>query len=144
MKRFFDILRLWLRNYFKHPVENIRQARPIVPGRLYSNYGNIIKAVPYTKEELKYIEMDREAEDASRNSGLSPEGLLEMVRSVGGNKETVDKLRSSIEQENMPAKCMLCDLHRRMPCPLYNELANGQCVCDSYKYIIVKQVRNVY
>ena len=148
MKRFFDMLRLWLRNYFKHPVENIRQAKPIVPGRLYSNYGNICKAVPYNSEEKKLMEVDREYENAIQKGfgcSLSPEGLLELVRSVGGDKETVDRLRSAIEEENVPAKCMLCDFHKRIPCPYFNELADGRCVCDEYKYVIIKSARkNVY
>ena len=157
--RFIDLVWLWLRNYFKHPVENIRQADPIIPGRLYRNFGNICKAVRYTTEERRFMEEYEAAVlEAARNasqespsglnpqflSGLSHEGLMEIVKSVGGNVESIKALQETLEMNDKPAKCYLCDFEKYgVPCPIYNALKDRRCVCDHYKYIIIKRADNV-
>lgn len=140
-KNYFDLLRLWLRSYFKHPLENIRQARPIVPGRLYRNFGNACKAVLYTAEERRYIkEMSWDAKD---NPSLSNAALMELVRYTRGSKQSAKELERLV-QSDLPPRCTLCDFHNKgIPCPLYNELADGSTVCDTHRYIIIKSVSHV-
>ena len=147
-KHYFDLFKLWLRTYFKHPLENIRQANPVVPGRLYYNFGNVCKAVKYNEVEQKVID---EAEAAileasvinpdNSSMSFSPEGILEMVRSVHGDVSDVDVLRQAIsEHDDTPPRCMLCDFHKLgIPCPIYNQLKDGSTVCDTHRYVIIKQ-----
>lgn len=147
-KHYLDLFKLWLRTYFKHPLENIRQANPIVPGRLYYNFGNVCKAVRYSDSQRKVIEEAERAileatvinPDASTVS-FSPEGIMEMIRSVHGDVNNVEALRRVIsERDDTPPRCMLCDFHRHgIPCPLYNQLKDGSTVCNTYRYIIIKQ-----
>lgn len=157
MKPYLDLMRLWLREYFKHPVENIRQAYPIVPGRLYRNFGNICKAVPLTKDQLAVIEEQKKirlemVDDtvvdrvlAGAPSGITPEGALEMIRTSKDYKKVVNDLRSAIAQENLDIKCAFCDFHDKgIPCPLRNALADGTCVCDTHHYVIIKSAPHVY
>lgn len=150
MNRFFDILELWMRDFFKHPVENIRQANPIVPGKLYSNFGNICKAVKYNKTEKEFIAeatmmANLETSGESHKRSLSPDGIMEMVRTTGCNKEAIERLQEYINQSDLPAKCCFCDFHKRgIPCPIHNQLWNGATVCDSHRYIIIKPVSHVY
>lgn len=138
MNRTLDLIWLKIRQYFKHPAENIRQAEPIIPGRLYENYGYICKAVPYTEEEQAKVNAD----DYDRSLNLDGKLLLELVRSKGlRNKEGIEALqRDALEASSTPVSCQLCDLARMgIPCPLYNRLADGSTVCDTHKYIILKR-----
>lgn len=114
MKRFLELIWVRIRKYFKHPLEDLRQAKPIVPGRLYSNFGYIVKAVPYTKEELRIINSSTE--------------------------ELPDNLQAAAAKwENVPNHCLLCDLQAKgVPCPFYNVLGDGRTVCEVYKYVIIK------
>lgn len=151
MNRFFDILKLWVRNYFKHPVENIRQAKPIIPGRLYQNFGNVCKAVKYANAEKEFIAEASAmasrmlASGESNSIRLSPEGIMEMVRTTGCNKEAIERLQESLNQSDLPAKCCFCDFHKKgIPCPIHNQLADGSTVCDQYRYIIIKPAAHVY
>lgn len=152
MKRYyFDLFRLWVRTYFKHPLENIRQARPIVPGRLYTNFGNVTKAVRYSEAEKHVIaEAERAILEASAiepDAGITfdPAGLLEMVRSVHGDVSGVEDIRRAVSERcDVPPRCLLCAFHDRgIPCPIYNELADGSPVCDSHRYIIIKAAPHV-
>lgn len=137
MKRFFELIWLRIRNYFRHPVENIRQARPIVPGRMYENFGYVCKAVPYSPDELRQVR----AEDCGDGCGLSQEVLLEQVKTVG--LRDAEKIRA-IQKEaaswnSLPARCRLCGFNEKaIPCPFFNELADGTTVCDTHKYVIIK------
>lgn len=140
MKYYFDILRIWLRNYFRHPVENIRQARPVVPGRLYSNFGNIVKAVPYRPHEVAFVQQDSVSYGTPAND---PNVMLELVRSFRGNRSAVKAMEQELQQSELPKRCMLCDFHRYgIPCPIYNELADGSTVCDSHRYVIIKRAKS--
>ena len=53
----------------------------------------------------------------------------------------------AIQQEaanwnNLPARCRLCDFNEKsIPCPFFNELADGSTVCDTHKYVIIKSPR---
>lgn len=150
-KYFIDLVRLWLYDYFKHPVENIRQANPIIPGRLYRNFGNICKAVPFTREERRFLD-DAQAAllEAAKNvpdaatSGISPDGLIEMVRLSGGNLKSIEGVRIDTAKSDLPPKCYICDFHYKgIPCPIVNALKDSSCVCDSYRYVIIKQAPHV-
>ena len=147
-KHYWDLFRLWVRNYFKHPLPNIRQASPIVPGRLYNNFGNVCKAVRYSNEEEQVLyEAEMEAAKARSMYGtttdLDPNALIEMVRSVGGDKQMVEGIQAALNDQ-LPPKCLLCDFNKRgIPCPLYNCLNSGETVCDQYRYIIIKPVQHV-
>ena len=140
MKRFFELIWLWIRNYFKHPVENIRQAKPIVPGRLYENFGYVCKAVPYSTSEREAVQK----EDCHESCGLSQEVLLEQVKTVG--LRDAEKIRA-IQQEaanwnSLPMRCRFCAFNEKaIPCPFFNELADGTTVCDTHKYVIIKSPR---
>lgn len=140
-KRFFDLLRLWFRNYFKHPVENIRQARPIVPGRLYSNFGNICKAIPYRPHERAFVEHYEELSGLKADN--DPKAVLDLVRSAHGHSATVKGLQKMLcKESDLPTRCALCDFqYHGVPCPLFNELADGSTVCDSHRYVIIKRVK---
>ncbi len=143
MKRnYIELFFLWVRSYFKHPLENIRQAKPIIPGRLYRNFGNVCKAVPYSKGELTFIETA--AKGSLLKGYCDGISLLEYVRSVGGNKEMVKTMQQTVESMNdLPPRCSLCDFHKYgIPCPAYNILEDGSTVCDSHKYIIIKRAVN--
>jgi hypothetical protein len=154
MKPYLDLLRLWLREYFKHPVENIRQAYPIVPGRLYRNFGNICKVTPYTKAQQMMIDEQKKLRavvagasfgEKSELSGISPDGALEMLRSSKGSKQLVWDLGYLIANDIIDVKCAYCDFHNKgIPCPLRNALADGKCVCDNYRYVIIKPAPHVY
>lgn len=136
-KRYYDLFRLWMREYFKHPLENIRQAKPIVPGRLYSNFGNACKAVPMTERERQLV---READ------GALP---FELLRDLKASEHTCRQLRHlyelpDIAQREIPSRCSLCDFYRQgIPCPLYNVLKDGSTVCDTHRYIIIKPAHHV-
>lgn len=137
MNRTMDLLWLAIRKYFKHPAENLRQASPIQPGRLYENFGYICKAVPYTKDELQAVNNDKRDD----SPGLDEEMLLEIVKSKGlRDKAGIAALqRDALEASSTPASCRFCDLARyHLPCPLYNTLKDGTTVCDTHKYVILK------
>ena len=114
MKRFLELVWVRIRKYFKHPLEDLRQANPIVPGRLYSNFGYICKAVPYTGEERRII--------------------------ASSVEELPDDLQAAAQKwESVPNHCLLCDFQKKgVPCPLYNILSDGRTVCEVYKYFIIK------
>ena len=140
MNRTFDLLWLAIRQFFKHPVENIRQANPIKPGRLYENYGYICKAVPYTPREQilvnNYLNTDEKAGIA-----LDSDILLEQVKALGiRNTDEIKRLQQEAAMaSNTPVCCQLCDFAREgIPCPIYNQLKDGTSVCDTHKYIILK------
>ena len=55
-KFFFDRLRAWLREYFRHPLENLRQANPVQPKRLYNYFGYTVKLLPMSSDERKALQ----------------------------------------------------------------------------------------
>jgi len=163
--RLFDLFRSWLHDYFKHPLENIRQARPIIPGRLYSNFGNICKAVPMTDEELAFVAAHKFALPLgvlTAVPGASIQFMEDLYSELGDEKEELDtqtgdlnelykkqkelqrtQLRISFD-DGIPSRCNLCDFHKNgIPCPLYNILKDGSTVCDTHKYIIIKHNNSV-
>ena len=115
MNRTFDLMWLVLREFFKHPAEDIRQANPIVPGRVYRNFGYVCKAVPYSSREQSII--------------------------ISSRENLPDDLRKMAEKwQDIPNHCLLCDFQKQgIPCPLYNQLKNGQTVCDTHKYVILQK-----
>ena len=138
MNRTFDLIWLRIRQYFKHPVENIRQADPIKPGRLYENYGYICKAVPFTDREQVQVMQDENA----YGMHLDAEMLLEVVKGLDiRNKDEIDRLKKeAAEASTTPAACKFCDFAKYgIPCPIYNRLKDGSTVCDTHKYIILKR-----
>lgn len=140
MNRTIELLWLRIREYFKHPAEDIRQAHPIVPGRLYSNFGYICKAVRYRPHEQAMVDKDKQQESA----GLNPEVLLEQVRCVGiRNTDTIRTMQQEADNfQDIPASCRLCDFRKQgLPCPIYNTLKDGTTVCDTHKYVIIKNQR---
>lgn len=143
-KNYLDLLRLWLRDYFRHPLENLRQARPIVPRRLYNNFGNACKAVPYTAHQRDWINQ-WSVIDEPPTIAHDPAANLELVRSLRGNREAVRAMEHEFRRTSgIPAKCEFCDFHRYgIPCPIYNELADGSTVCDTYRYTIIKRAPHV-
>ena len=159
-QHFFDLVRLWLRNYLKHPVENIRQADPIVPGRLYHNFGNVCKARPYNSQEKQILseicdaqvaaltasfEDDKSRMQTIAPAGVTPEGIMEMVRSTSGNVMSAERIKSMLQQQDFPTFCHLCDFHKHgIPCPVHNRLKDGSTVCESHRYIIIKPVSHVF
>jgi len=122
MNRSLDLIWLRIREYFKHPAEDIRQANPIIPGRLYSNFGYICKAVMGTH-------------------GAIPSCML----SDKGNTDlkNLRQLHTVVaEKPDLPARCNLCDFYKEgLPCPVYNLLKDGTVVCDTHKYVILKKQR---
>lgn len=130
-------MRLWLREYFRHPVENIRQARPIIPNTFYRNFGNVCKAVPYTADELRYV---RESQGCE---ALSPYLLRDLEKS-GNGLQSIRELQQKGGTDSVPPQCNLCDFYKwGLPCPLYNTLPDGSQVCDSHRYIIIKRAPHV-
>lgn len=135
---YFDLLRIWQREYFKHPVENIRQAKPIIPGHLYHNFGNICKAVPMSASELRYVAGFSEYE------ALSPY-LLRDIDKSGNGLESIIELQKEGGEDAVPVRCNLCDFYKYgIPCPVHNVLADGSTVCDSHKYIIIKRAPHAH
>lgn len=117
MNRTLELVWLAIREYFRHPAEDIRQARPVVPGRLYRNFGYVCKAVRYTADELKIINSEDDE-------------LPEAVR--------LEKAR----WDSVANQCLLCDFQKKgVPCPYYNQLKNGRTVCDEYRYVILRDVK---
>lgn len=131
MNRKLELLWLRIREYFKHPAENIRQAKPIVSGRLYTNFGYICKAVPLSVRELRYIE-------SMKDETALPECLF-----YDRPEHNTDRLRQLHEvvgeKTDAPVRCEFCDFYRfSIPCPFFNVLADGSTVCDTHKYVILK------
>ena len=134
MNRTIELIWLRIREYFKHPVEDLRQAKPIVPGRLYSNFGYVCKAKPLSKEEIGYI------------SAMSDLNALPACLFYDRPINDVDRLRQLhgmvTETTDAPVRCEFCDLYRLgLPCPVYNMLEDGSVVCDTNKYVILKNQR---
>ena len=135
MKHRLDLLRLWLRSYFGHPVESIRQADPVIPGRFYRNFGNICKAVPYTADEQQYVKESQGCE------ALSPY-LLRDLEKAGNGLQSLRELQKQGGDQSVPPQCNLCDFYKwGVPCPLVNALADGSNVCDTHRYVIIKRVK---
>ncbi len=136
MGRKLELLWLRVREYFKHPAEDIRQANPIVPKRLYYCFGNIVKAVPLSEAEKEFIKLSGES------GGALP---VELLRDLKFNKNKVGQLLQlqqmpNMPQSGLPARCNFCDFYLNgLPCPLFNILKNGETVCDTHKYIILKK-----
>ena len=135
MNRTLDLLWLKVRTYFKHPAEEIRQAKPIIPGRLYTNFGYIVKAVPLTEREKLFIKQ-------TENHGALP---IELLRDIKPGDDMVKQLSQlheipGIQTSDLPSRCNFCDFYKEgLPCPFYNLLKDGSVVCDTYKYIILKK-----
>jgi len=136
--RIIELIWLKIREYFKHPAENIRQARPIVPGRLYRNFGRICKAVRYTAEQKEYLSKEP---DEVTSGVYDAEGLIELVRQVKGDRRIVEHVKEMVgSASDLPAKCSLCDFHKMgIPCPIYNVLKDGRTVCDVYRYEVIRR-----
>ena len=142
MNRTFDLIWLRIREYFHHPAEDIRQAQPIVPGRLYTNFGYICKAVPYSKEErMRLAEMPSEPQDVA--VAACNQVLLEQAVGIGKkNPKHIRELQDADFLNDTQDQCIFCDFHRKtIPCPFYNTLADGSTVCDTHKYVILKNQR---
>lgn len=138
MNRTLDLLWLRIREYFHHPAEDIRQARPIVPGRLYKNFGYVCKAVPYTRHERNKIEKIRQ-EKQGEASGVLASLLMEEATGgkVNGGFSAMNDEIANLNTLN--DGCFFCDFHRKcIPCPMWNELKDGSTVCDTHKYVILK------
>jgi len=136
-KPYYDLFRIWLRQYFKHPIENIRQANPVVPRRIYHNFGNICKTVPLSSSELKYI---RESDDCH---ALSPY-LLKDLDKCGNSLQSMRELQQHTGEYGVPVRCNFCDFYKHgLPCPVHNVLADGTTVCDTHRYVIIKKVSHV-
>ncbi len=134
MNRTLDLLWLKVRTYFKHPAEEIRQAKPIVPGRLYTSFGYICKAVPLTAKERLFLQQ-------TENIGALP---IELLRDINPNQDMVHQISQlntlDIPHTDLPSRCNFCAFHHRgLPCPFYNILKDGSTVCDTHKYIILKE-----
>ena len=135
MNRTLDLLWLKIRTYFKHPAEEIRQAKPIIPGRLYTNFGHIVKAVSLTEREKLFIKQ-------TENHGALP---IELLRDIKPGDDMVKQLSqlheiSGIQTSDLPSRCNFCDFYKEgLPCPFYNLLKDGSVVCDTHKYIILKK-----
>lgn len=136
MKKILDLIWLRIRNYFRHPVENIRQADPIVPGRLYENFGYICKAVRYSLSEQARVLQEAPADGIA----IPPEALMEQVKVIGNNQKMIKDLeRAHSDSQDVPVRCRLCGFHEKaIPCPYFNRLADGTTVCDTHKYVIIK------
>ena len=143
MNRMIDLIWLRIREYFRHPAEDIRQARPIVPGRLYDNFGYICKAVPYTREERRRLDEMRSRRRDDTAAAVSNQVLLEQGRATGGRDAgRILDLQDAEWLNDTQEQCVFCDFHRMtIPCPLYNTLKDGTAVCDTHKYVILKKKR---
>jgi hypothetical protein len=143
MNRTFDLIWLRIREYFKHPAEDIRQAVPIVPGRLYTNFGYICKAVPYNKKESGIIEKIREEKENGQTDMLYDTISKEILGFKVSSISPADPIQEEVARLNeLDCGCIFCDFHRKaIPCPLYNQLSDGSTVCDTHKYVILKNQR---
>lgn len=132
MKHRYYLFLAWLHEYFHHPLPNIRSARVIVPRRLYSNFGNVCVAVPHSHEEKCAL--------VKWPSRALPPTLLHQALHAPNPIAEIDNLYTlHIENVDVPSYCNLCDFYRyAIPCPFYNVLRNGQPVCNTHKYIIIR------
>lgn len=135
MNRKLYLFRAWMHDYFHHPLPNIRTADPIVPRRLYLNFGNLCVCEPHSPAEARHL----------RKWGphaLPLPLLLQALHSPSPMDEIdmmYDKLSNKLQLDNIPAHCNLCDFYRcGIPCPLHNQLRDGSPVCTSHKYVILK------
>lgn len=136
MKKRFLLFLAWLHEYFHHPLENVRQANPVKPRKLYHNFGNICMAVPHTHAETTYL-----AKWPDR--ALSRTLLLQAIHSPNPLVE-MDNMYSLPQDPNVdaPSYCNFCDFYRcGLPCPAFNRLADGSPVCETHKYIIIKHAQ---
>ena len=142
MNRTFDLLWLRIREYFHHPAEDIRQAQPIVPGRLYTNFGYVCKAVPYTRKENEWLEQYRSSEAGDQVDAAVGKMSMESKDITELTPQQAKAVQTAYFNNELPDQCIFCDFHRKaIPCPLYNELADGSTVCDTHKYVILKNQR---
>ncbi len=134
MNRTLDLLWLKVRTYFKHPADDIQQANPVVPGRLYTSFGYICKAVPLNKEELSFIQQ-------TKDTGALP---VELLRDIKPGADVIRQIRqlqdiTGLNTSDLPSRCNFCAFyHKGLPCPIYNMLQDGSTVCDTHKYVILK------
>ena len=142
MNRKFDLLWRRIREYFHHPAEDIRQAQPVVPGLLYNNFGYICKAVPYTRKEKEWLEQYQNSDAGDMTDAAVGRVSMEKSKDVTELDPRQAKAVMAAVFNEVPDQCIFCDFHRKgIPCPLYNTLADGSSVCDTYKYVILKNQR---
>ena len=143
MNRTFDLLWLRIREYFGHPAEDVRQANPIVPGRLYTNFGYVCKAQPYSRKEREWLECYQESAAGDAVEAACDRVDLEHGRDmVNIDPKNIKAIQAACFNCELPGTCALCDFHRKsIPCPLYNVLKDGSVVCDTHKYVIIKSPR---
>ena len=142
MNRTIDLLWLRIREYFKHPAEDLRQAKPIIPGRLYNNFGYICKAIPFSSSEkakIEKIRKDKQEQKSGELERLVTEEMLNGNTSSGNMFAVGDEVA---RLNSVGDGCFFCDFHRKcIPCPFYNTLKDGSDVCDTHKYVILKKQR---
>lgn len=135
MNRNFELLWLKVRTYFKHPAEEIRQAIPIIPRRLYMSFGYICKAVPLTERERLFIKQ-------TEGMGALPIELLRDIKPGDDMMRSISQLQElpNLQGSDLPSRCNFCAFyHNGLPCPMYNILQDGTTVCDTHKYVILKK-----
>lgn len=127
-KFFFDRLRAWLREYFRHPLENLRQANPVQPKRLYNYFGYTVKLLPMSSDERKALK--------SWPDMALPPNILANMHALSAISRFYDE---NPVQSDIPARCNFCGIYRKsLPCPYFNILADGSTACEHGKYVIIK------
>lgn len=116
-----DRIILAVLQYFGYKPDNIRQAL-IVPGKYYYNFGNIVKAVPISRQE----HLERQTLLCNMLEGAEERNLAE-------EKSMTDTIKSG---------CLSCPFFETLPCPINLNLPDGTKICHSHKFIIIKKAED--
>lgn len=121
MRRMWRRLWLRLRDWLKHPLENLgTMERPVdvKPGKLYYYYGRIVRTRKPMQDEAGLVAKSKEAYRAERQA------LMDKINSLAdsGMDEATIAVTSRQMLENLNemqfCHCRICDLQRSgLPCP---------------------------
>lgn len=130
--RILDLFRAWLHDYFRHPLPSLRAAITVHPRRLYAYFGRIVKAVPLSRSERALID--------AHPLALPLPLLREARREHDPLAAMCARYALPAASDDIPSRCNFCDFYLHgLPCPNCNTLPDGSTVCDTHRYIIIKQ-----
>lgn len=126
MRRKWDLFIVWLREYFKHPLENVRTVDVVVPGRLYHNMGHICKMVSLTKDEQEVLRLQRLQPDKEAYKKA-------LMTASGKNFKSAGEIGRYMEMYGHA--CQFCDFFKKsLVCPL-------KCELENEKFIVIKEAK---
>lgn len=126
MRRKWDLFIVWLREYFKHPLENVRTVEAVIPGKLYHNMGHVCKLVSLTDKEKEVLRLQQEHPNK--------EEYRQMLMTQSGKEfKSAGEIGRCVEMYG--TVCQFCDFFKKsLACP-------PVCRIENEKYVIIKEAR---